>query len=181
MKTKLLGLIACMAMLGISLAATTGARASTFSFSFTGDLSIGNTDTITGLIFGLTDNGSGQSPTSAEITSAPTGVGVILSLTSGTFDVSSGNIVAAHFAEFFSPSPEIFLYFNDIGAENVIVAHDPSYYQAGNSGGFIGATYAEVSSTPLPAALPLFATGLGGLGLLGWRRKRKNTAAIAAA
>jgi hypothetical protein len=27
--------------------------------------------------------------------------------------------------------------------------------------------------TPLPAALPLFATGLGGLGLLGWRRKRK--------
>ena len=34
-------------------------------------------------------------------------------------------------------------------------------------------------STPLPAALPLFATGLGGLGLLGWRRKRKNTAALA--
>jgi len=27
--------------------------------------------------------------------------------------------------------------------------------------------------TPLPAALPLFATGLGVLGLLGWRRKRK--------
>jgi hypothetical protein len=34
--------------------------------------------------------------------------------------------------------------------------------------------------TPLPAALPLFATGLGGLGLLGWRRKRKAAAAIAA-
>ena len=33
--------------------------------------------------------------------------------------------------------------------------------------------------TPFPAALPLFATGLGALGLLGWRRKRK-TAAIAA-
>jgi hypothetical protein len=29
------------------------------------------------------------------------------------------------------------------------------------------------TATPLPAALPLFATGLGGLGLLGWRRKRK--------
>jgi hypothetical protein len=26
---------------------------------------------------------------------------------------------------------------------------------------------------PLPTALPLFATGLGGLGLLGWRRKRR--------
>ena len=35
------------------------------------------------------------------------------------------------------------------------------------------------TTTPLPAALPLFATGLGALGLLGWRRKRKN-AAIAA-
>jgi hypothetical protein len=29
------------------------------------------------------------------------------------------------------------------------------------------------SATPLPAALPLFATGLGALGLVGWRRKRK--------
>jgi len=29
---------------------------------------------------------------------------------------------------------------------------------------------------PLPATLPLFATGLGALGLLGWRRKRKAAA-----
>jgi hypothetical protein len=30
-----------------------------------------------------------------------------------------------------------------------------------------------ITTTPLPAALPLFATGLGALGLLGWRRKRQ--------
>jgi len=30
------------------------------------------------------------------------------------------------------------------------------------------------SATPVPAALPLFASGLGALGLLGWRRKRKQ-------
>jgi hypothetical protein len=30
--------------------------------------------------------------------------------------------------------------------------------------------------TPLPAALPLFATGLSALGLIGWRRRRKNRA-----
>jgi hypothetical protein len=36
-----------------------------------------------------------------------------------------------------------------------------------------------IGATPLPAALPLFATGLGVLGLLGWRRKRK-AAAVAA-
>jgi hypothetical protein len=29
------------------------------------------------------------------------------------------------------------------------------------------------TGTPLPAALPLFASGLGALGLLGWRRKCK--------
>jgi hypothetical protein len=28
-------------------------------------------------------------------------------------------------------------------------------------------------TTPLPAALPLFAAGLGAMGLFGWRRKRK--------
>jgi hypothetical protein len=31
----------------------------------------------------------------------------------------------------------------------------------------------DFSPVPLPAALPLFATGLGALGLLGWRRKKK--------
>jgi hypothetical protein len=35
----------------------------------------------------------------------------------------------------------------------------------------------QLTATPLPAALPLFATGLGALGLLGWRRKRKAQAA----
>jgi hypothetical protein len=35
------------------------------------------------------------------------------------------------------------------------------------------------AATPLPATLPLFATGLGALGLYGWRRKRK-AAALAA-
>jgi hypothetical protein len=38
-------------------------------------------------------------------------------------------------------------------------------------------TGGSLTPTPLPAALPLFATGLGGLALLGWRRKRKAQAA----
>jgi hypothetical protein len=38
---------------------------------------------------------------------------------------------------------------------------------------FVATATAEVSATPLPAALPLFASGLAAAGLIGWRRKRK--------
>jgi hypothetical protein len=38
----------------------------------------------------------------------------------------------------------------------------------------------EVLATPLPAALPLFASALGAMGFLGWRRKRKVAAPAAA-
>jgi hypothetical protein len=40
--------------------------------------------------------------------------------------------------------------------------------------GFSGGSFDTVlTPTPIPAALPLFATGIGAIGLLGWRRKRK--------
>ena len=39
-----------------------------------------------------------------------------------------------------------------------------------------GASGNPIDPVPLPAALPLFATGLVGLGLLGWRRKKKAAA-----
>ena len=49
-------------------------------------------------------------------------------------------------------------------------------------GGPSGTYFAEfefTGTTPLPAALPLFASGLGGLGLIGWwRRKRTARAAV---
>ena len=51
--------------------------------------------------------------------------------------------------------------------------------EVGNNGE-VAASSISVSdtpgTTPLPAALPLFATGLGAFGLLGWRRKRKQAA-----
>jgi hypothetical protein len=51
--------------------------------------------------------------------------------------------------------------------------------QSSDAGGMITLTYnfGPTSTTPLPASLPLFASGLGALGLLGWRRKRKAQAA----
>jgi hypothetical protein len=44
-------------------------------------------------------------------------------------------------------------------------------------GGAPDQSFTIIAGTPLPAALPLFATGLGAIGLLGWRRKRKAQAA----
>ena len=48
---------------------------------------------------------------------------------------------------------------------------DTDYFKVDNV--VVGGT---PNATPLPAALPLFASGLGALGLLGWRRKRKAAA-----
>jgi hypothetical protein len=47
----------------------------------------------------------------------------------------------------------------------------------GPNAAVLAAVNAAVPEVPLPAALPLFATGLAGLGLLGWRRKKKAIAA----
>jgi hypothetical protein len=48
----------------------------------------------------------------------------------------------------------------------------------GSGGNFdlsvMGTSTFEADVVPLPATLPLFATGLGAFGLLGWRRKRKS-------
>jgi hypothetical protein len=52
---------------------------------------------------------------------------------------------------------------------------DPTGYSLSLDGGVGNGIPPDfgTSATPLPAALPLFATGLGALGLLGWHRKRK--------
>jgi hypothetical protein len=56
-----------------------------------------------------------------------------------------------------------------LSADEAYLNIPTSDFPAGEIRGFL-------TATPLPAALPLFATGLGGLGLLRWRRKRKAQA-----
>jgi hypothetical protein len=72
-------------------------------------------------------------------------------------------------------------------ADNVYLTAD-IYDKATGATGTVGATFclpgsfgcptSQGGETPLPGALPLFATGLGALGLFGWRRKRKRAAAV---
>lgn len=52
-------------------------------------------------------------------------------------------------------------------------------FMPGGNGTFSGTmTPITAETTPLPAALPLFASGLGGFGLLGWRRRKRKKAAV---
>jgi hypothetical protein len=71
---------------------------------------------------------------------------------------------------------------------NALLSSPPSFFALEASSG--GTTYnsfhgsvhvalaaaTQVATTPIPAALPLFASAIGGLGFVGWRR-RKSTAA----
>ena len=72
----------------------------------------------------------------------------------------------------------LFFGFTDIGA--LITAVTISTGATDGSRDVFGiddVRFGASNAVPLPATLPLFATGLGALGLLGWRRKRKAQAA----
>jgi hypothetical protein len=80
-----------------------------------------------------------------------------------------------------------FLNYTDVGFQLTSADADPALGIDGN--GYLesftsdstGSFFGTPSATPVPASLPLFATGLGALGLFGWRKQRKNPAAIVAA
>ena len=75
-----------------------------------------------------------------------------------------------------------FLYYGTLvstGAISLAFADPQFSFQFPSASVQIGSYLVEnVSTTPLPAALPLFASGLGALCLIGWRKKRKKVAAF---
>ena len=85
----------------------------------------------------------------------------------------------------FTEVSDVVIDINGLDATLPAVVPGVWYSQAGYADTIMGSGpatgSASTEATPLPAALPLFATGLGALGLFGWRRKRKNVAALVAA
>jgi hypothetical protein len=105
-------------------------------------------------------------------TAVPAFPGFPLNVTSGTysspvFDLTQSLIYNPAFvtAEGGIPQAEAALIFAITNGLSYLNIHTTA-----NPGGEIRG---QLEPVPLPGALPLFATGLGALGLLGWRRKRK--------
>ncbi len=78
----------------------------------------------------------------------------------------------------FSFGTDIVANLYSVGSSFYLSVDNPSSFWNPGDVGTLSAS--DPPATPLPAALPLFATGLGLLGLLGWHRKRKAAALSAA-
>jgi hypothetical protein len=82
------------------------------------------------------------------------------------------------------PAIEMFLTLNKVGqpiaSTFTLFTTLPSVIPGGLRGGALLVRDAQVAATPLPGSLNLFASGLGLIGLLGWRRARSNGVAVSA-
>jgi hypothetical protein len=175
---KLLGsALAAIVMIAAPLAAR--ANALVFDFSFANNTSAygGNPGVVTGQIFGLTNNASGQAATDVVILSSggpgtfPIDLGIIgTTIDANRFDVVNDQIVHAEFGQTFSANGWNYnaLYLDLYGTYNLLQL--PSNY--GNADGSAGVTFTLESSSPVPE--PASAALLGcGLAFLAWIRRRK--------
>ncbi len=201
MKSKLLGLMAVVASLGLS-----PANASTYNVDF-----FLPTSSVTPFVYALVTGTIATDCDSCTLDvshlgawsftyTGPGGMNGtfsgnnsnILTPVTGTSPLSAagGNILYNYMA----PGELEFLFVsggaeNDeliVGPNELVAEFDCSgcevYDTPQTFGGFQFATEVPgTGATPLPAALPLFGTGLGVMGLFGWRRKRKGAAALTAA
>jgi hypothetical protein len=175
MKTKLLGLIACMALLGVSQAkATTYSviNATSVTGTITTDGTIGLLDKANITDWSLTLFGTDVLNPSDSFLGFSLTSGLSATSTQLLFNYSGSSL---EFAIVDNPPGNDAVQWFEGGVSAIIppVLGSREFYEGTQPIG-------QVSAAPLPAALPLFAAGLGAMGLLGWRRKRKYTAGIAA-
>jgi hypothetical protein len=182
MKSKLLGLMASIVLLGLS-----PANATTYTYNV--DFSVGGT-TVTGTIatdcdsscyLAASDIGLWSLTMDGTTYSSSTG-GTLVALTAYPLEATTTNLI-------FDGTKDGYDRFMDgsvwelqfSGGEIDWFLNNTFQGEDDLDGDSLTVGTMATSATPLPAALPLFGTVLGIGGLLGWRRKRKNVAAVAAA
>jgi len=149
-----------------------------FSFNNTPSAYGGTAGTVTGQIFGLMDNASGQAATDIVILSSggpgafPIDLGTVgTTIYANSFSVANGQIVSAEFGQIFTENSYLnnALYLNLYGTYNLLQL--PANY--GNTGGFSGVTFtAETAgAVPEPASVLLFG---GGLLALAWKQRSQG-------
>jgi hypothetical protein len=172
------------------------AKANALDFNF--DLT-GNRGTVLGVVEGLSNDSTGPAsavmvtdlmpllqtfpsgfPTNVNLTADPP-----WNVTTNSFTVSNGDITSANFLSQLIGSPATQLCFstpsNTCNASNVgsgannmgLVSQQTNFLFVTGTPTFTAIEAPPTPEIPLPATLPLFASGLGALGLLGWRRKRR--------
>jgi hypothetical protein len=171
------------------------AHAVTIPFSFTDA-----TGTVSGELVGLANNGF-SSATQVIIESAPAALGIPFGLPLDLLSTPPGTLTLVDANSFLLTNGVITggaLVFSRNYALPIFTPQNWEFCLAVAIAGYCGAPTsaylkgpggivqsdvalgAAPAATPLPAALPLFSAGLGALGLLGWRRKKKKAAALAA-
>jgi hypothetical protein len=169
---------------GIAALASAPSRAATYDFSF-GNMYGTVFGTVTGTIVLPDGNATNEAATSVTITSAPSSLASLFpdpilaaDLTNPTndnsFTVSNGKITSALFYYTVSGGGSFEISSSASYRDLLLNFSDAGVIEPGNF-----TTFTSVATTPLPGALPLLATGLGGLGLFGWRRRRKAQAVAA--
>ena len=184
MKTQLLGLLAFLFLLDFS-----PASADTI-YTYTGnDFTIATgpyatSDRVTGTIDLATALGDNFGPSLIVPVSFSFSDGV-QTLTNSTAGVdanffgfstdASGNIVTWNVLINEPLSPLNYEIYTEKPNLTDAFSSDGGYYATKNEGYVLGnpGMWTATSQTPIPAALPLFASGLGAIGLFGWRRKWK--------
>ena len=142
---------------------TNGATSGTYSaFRYDG----GDTDWAWNFVIGI-DNGDGTASTfkvgwaDAYAYSSQAGVAGATGIGTNSFQTLLSATSTATYYDIFTLAATMTLDFYIIDG-----------YLDDNIGG-VALTITQIDATPLPAALPLLGSGLGMLGLLGWRQKRR--------
>jgi hypothetical protein len=137
---------------------------------------------------------TGSPPADFTVTSTPFTVTVPASnflqdsIPSISFTIGAKTYTSGATIQFNGPTVTNFFGFNATVGEDTLQVNSLTSFQLfstnsptvdipSTDGGTV--TLNQVPTTPLPATLPLLAGGLGGIGLLGWRRRRKAPAVAA--